>query len=132
MHTELLSQPWIERRIGRGDEALVVTGEHCSRGVKYTEDFRVVSRVSFFNILFSRIRLIVISFRFVTVTMHGEERNLGSVFVSGQPSSSQVSRAPIPIRVRDPIALEMSSSMNWTSSSTIIQLDIRFTVPRRE
>ena len=75
MHTELLSQPWIERRIGRGGEALVVTGEHCSRGVKYTEDFRVVSRVSFFNILFSRIRLVVISFRFVTVTMHGEGRN---------------------------------------------------------
>ena len=32
-----------------------------------------------------------------------------------------MSRAPIPIRVRDPIALEMSSS-------TIIELDIKFTV----
>ena len=56
----------------------------------------------------------------------------GSVFVSGQPSSSQVSGARIPIRVRDPIALEMSSSMKWTMSSTTIELDINFMVPRRE
>ena len=60
------------------------------------------------------------------------QKLMRSVFVSGQLSSSQVSRARIPIRVRDPIALEMSSSMNCTSSSTTIELDIKFMVPRRE
>ena len=41
--------------IARGGEALVVTDENIV--IKYKEDFRVVLRVSFFNILFPRIRL---------------------------------------------------------------------------
>ena len=53
--------------IVRGGEALVVTDENsCSRGIKYI-----------FNILpFSRIRLILKSFRFVAVRIHAEGRNL--------------------------------------------------------
>ena len=43
---------------------------------KCNEDLRVVLRVSFFNILFSRIRLILMSLRFVAVRIHAEGRNL--------------------------------------------------------
>ena len=50
--------------------------KHCSRGIKYKQNFRVVLRVSFFNILFSRIRLILKSFRFAAVRIHAEGKNL--------------------------------------------------------
>ena len=49
---------------------------HCSRGVKYKEDFRVGLRVFLLNVLFSSIRLILKSFSFAAVTMHLERRNL--------------------------------------------------------
>ena len=44
--------------------------------MKCNEDLGVVLRVSFFNILFSRIRLILMSFMFVAVRIHAEGRNL--------------------------------------------------------
>ena len=54
----------------------------------------------------------------------------GSVFVSGQPSSSQVPRASIPIRAPDWFALRVSCSINLTSSSTTIEHQLKFPVPR--
>ena len=55
--------------------------KHCSRGIKYKHNFRVVLRVSFFNILFSRIRLILKSFRFAAVRIHAEGKNLQGSWV---------------------------------------------------
>jgi len=67
IHTDLLSQ---QRSTSRQQS------KHCSRGIKYKEDSCVVLRVSFFNMLFSRIRLILKSFRFVAIRIHAEGRNL--------------------------------------------------------
>ena len=43
--------------------------------------------------------------------------NPGSVFVPGQPSSNHVNRPQYPIRARLSIALQITSSVGWLSSS---------------
>ena len=106
-----------------------------TRVIYKVPSIRMVCRGAFKKVyIFSNAKIKVLLRKIQTdgVSIDQDMRGSGSVFASGQPSSSQVTRAPIPIRVRDPIALEMSSSMNWTSSSAIIELDITFTVPRRE
>ena len=54
----------------------------------------------------------------------------GSVFVSGQPSASQVSRPRIPFRAPDRFVLEVSCSIISTSSSICVELELKYMVPR--
>ena len=61
--------------IVRGRDTLVATDQNV-RLVSTKEDLRVVLRASLFNILFSRIRLILMSIKFVPVIINEVERNL--------------------------------------------------------